>query len=133
VTGAILADARSDGRRPQVGEVPVLDLEEGSGDQSGRANQWFGIIDDAYGLTSLPLSQRSWLSAARISRHLVPAAGRPGQLGDDRLQPGRLITALTGATGDQGPHTRRDEATPRRVPALSAHQSLRPAIRPTAC
>jgi hypothetical protein len=43
------------------GEIPILDLEEGSGDQSGRANQWFGIIDDAYRLTSVPLSQRSWL------------------------------------------------------------------------
>ena len=43
------------------GEIPILDLEEGSGNQSGRANQWFGIIDAAYGLTSLPLGQRSWL------------------------------------------------------------------------
>jgi len=29
------------------GEIPILDLEEGSGDQSGRANQWLGLIDDA--------------------------------------------------------------------------------------
>jgi hypothetical protein len=43
------------------GEIPILDLEEGAGNQSGRANQWFGVIDAAYGLTSLPLSQRSWL------------------------------------------------------------------------
>jgi Glycosyl hydrolases family 25 len=43
------------------GEIPILDLEEGSGNQLGRANQWFGIIDDAYNLVSLPLSQRSWL------------------------------------------------------------------------
>jgi len=43
------------------GEIPILDLEEGSGDQSGRANQWLGLIDDAYHLMSLPLSQRSWL------------------------------------------------------------------------
>jgi len=43
------------------GEIPILDLEEGSGNQMGRANQWFGIIDDAYNLVSLPLSQRSWL------------------------------------------------------------------------
>jgi hypothetical protein len=43
------------------GEIPILDMEEGSGNQSSRANQWFGIIDAAYGLTSLPLSQRSWL------------------------------------------------------------------------
>jgi hypothetical protein len=44
-----------------AGEIPVLDLEEGSGDQSARAGQWFSIIDRAYGLESLPLGQRSWL------------------------------------------------------------------------
>ena len=43
------------------GEIPILDLEEGAGDQSGRANQWFGIIDAEYGLTRLPLPERSWL------------------------------------------------------------------------
>lgn len=43
------------------GEIPVLDLEEGAGNQSGRANQWFGIIDNEYGLTRLPLPERSWL------------------------------------------------------------------------
>jgi hypothetical protein len=43
------------------GEIPILDLEEGSGDQSGRANEWLGIIDGAYHLMSLRLSQRSWL------------------------------------------------------------------------
>jgi hypothetical protein len=48
------------------GEIPVLDLEEGPGDQSGRANRWFGIIDDAYHLTSLPLSRRSWLYSGQF-------------------------------------------------------------------
>jgi hypothetical protein len=43
------------------GEIPILDLEEGSGNQQARANTWFAIIDNAYGLNSLPLSQRSWL------------------------------------------------------------------------
>lgn len=43
------------------GEIPILDLEEGNGDQSGRASQWFGIIDTAYGLTCRPLPERSWL------------------------------------------------------------------------
>jgi hypothetical protein len=43
------------------GEIPILDLEEGAGNQSARANQWFGIIDGAYGLESRPLGQRSWL------------------------------------------------------------------------
>jgi hypothetical protein len=57
------------------GEIPILDLEEGSGDQSSRANQWFGVIDAAYGLTSLPLSQRSWLYSGQdfaISAGLSP-------------------------------------------------------------
>jgi hypothetical protein len=58
-----------------LGEIPILDLEEGSGDQSSRANQWFGIIDDAYHLASLPLSQRSWLYSGQdfaVSAGLTP-------------------------------------------------------------
>jgi hypothetical protein len=57
------------------GEIPILDLEEGSGNQSGRANEWFGIIDHAYGLISLPLSQRSWLYSGQffaVSAGLAP-------------------------------------------------------------
>jgi Glycosyl hydrolases family 25 len=57
------------------GEIPILDLEEGSGDQSSRANQWFGIIDDAYHLASLPLGQRSWLYSGQdfaVSAGLTP-------------------------------------------------------------
>jgi hypothetical protein len=57
------------------GEIPILDLEEGSGIQSARASQWFSIIDGAYGLTSLPLSQRSWLYSGQnfaVSAGLAP-------------------------------------------------------------
>lgn len=57
------------------GEIPILDLEEGAGDQSGRANQWFGIIDAEYGLAKLPLSQRSWLYSGQnfaVSAGLAP-------------------------------------------------------------
>jgi hypothetical protein len=57
------------------GEIPILDLEEGSGNQEGRANEWFGIIDKEYHLTSLPLSQRSWLYSGEdfaISAGLSP-------------------------------------------------------------
>ena len=43
------------------GTVFILDLEEGSGDQSGRANQWHSIVDHYYGLDKLPLNMRSWL------------------------------------------------------------------------
>jgi|SRR5215475_5292159 len=44
-----------------TGEIPILDLEEGGGDQSGRANAWLSYVDKFYGLDKLPLSQRSWL------------------------------------------------------------------------
>jgi len=43
------------------GEIPILDLEEGSGNQSARAAAWFSVVDKAYGLSSLPLNKRSWL------------------------------------------------------------------------
>lgn len=42
-------------------EVPILDLEEGDGDQSHRAAAWFGVVDEAFGLSPLPLNKRSWL------------------------------------------------------------------------
>jgi len=42
-------------------EVPALDLEEGIGNQSARAAAWFSVVDDAFGLTPLPLNKRSWL------------------------------------------------------------------------
>jgi hypothetical protein len=57
------------------GEIPILDLEEGAGNQSGRASQWFGVIDAAYRLTSLPLGRRSWLYSGQdfaISAGLAP-------------------------------------------------------------
>ena len=43
------------------GTVFMLDLEEGGGNQSGRANTWFGYVDNFYGLDKLPLNMRSWL------------------------------------------------------------------------
>lgn len=43
------------------GTVFILDLEEGDGDQSGRANAWLKFVDDFYGLSALPLNKRSWL------------------------------------------------------------------------
>jgi GH25 family lysozyme M1 (1,4-beta-N-acetylmuramidase) len=42
-------------------EIPILDLEEGVGDQSGRAAAWASVVDTAFGLASLPLNKRSWL------------------------------------------------------------------------
>lgn len=43
------------------GTVFMCDLEEGNGDQSGRANAWLSYVDSFYGLDKLPLNQRSWL------------------------------------------------------------------------
>lgn len=42
-------------------EIPILDLEEGEGDQFGRAAAWLGETDAALGLMGRPLPQRSWL------------------------------------------------------------------------
>ena len=42
-------------------EVPVLDLEEGAGNQAPRAAAWATVVDKAFGLASLPLNKRSWL------------------------------------------------------------------------
>lgn len=43
------------------GTVFILDLEEGDGDQSGRANAWLSFVDHFYGLDTQPLNKRSWL------------------------------------------------------------------------
>jgi hypothetical protein len=42
-------------------EIPILDLEEGSGNQAARAAAWASVVDEAFGLTCLPLNGRSWL------------------------------------------------------------------------
>jgi hypothetical protein len=43
------------------GTVFILDLEEGNGDQSVRANAWHDKVDTFYGLKNKPLNERSWL------------------------------------------------------------------------
>lgn len=43
------------------GTVFILDLEEGDGDQSGRALAWHNFVDNFYGLSAKPLNERSWL------------------------------------------------------------------------
>jgi hypothetical protein len=43
------------------GTVFMLDLEEGGGNQLGRANAWLSHVDTFYGLDSRPLPERSWL------------------------------------------------------------------------
>jgi GH25 family lysozyme M1 (1,4-beta-N-acetylmuramidase) len=42
-------------------EIPIVDIEKGSGDQSSRAEKWFRIVDLKLGLSHLPLRKRSWL------------------------------------------------------------------------
>ena len=42
-------------------EVPILDLEEGDGDQAPRASEWLAAVDVALGLSARPLPGRSWL------------------------------------------------------------------------
>jgi len=91
------------------GEIPILDLEEGGGNQSTRANQWFGVIDAHYGLTSLPLNQRSWLYSGNSfavsaglapifnsARHTWVAAYRSSETG---LLPHTLWQSTDGQTG----------------------------------
>ena len=91
------------------GEIPILDLEEGAGDQSGRAAQWFGIIDAAYGLASLPLDRRSWLYSGQSfavdaglapvfnsTRHTWVAAYRASEAG---LLPHTLWQCTNGKAG----------------------------------
>jgi hypothetical protein len=43
------------------GTVFICDLEEGSGNQAGRANAWLTTVDKFYGLDTQPLNVRSWL------------------------------------------------------------------------
>lgn len=43
------------------GTVFILDLEEGDGNQAGRANTWLTHVDQFYGLDKKPLNERSWL------------------------------------------------------------------------
>jgi hypothetical protein len=45
----------------QPGEIPMLDLEEGTGNQFSRADVWFSIVDEQLGLSHLPLNKRSWI------------------------------------------------------------------------
>lgn len=47
-------------------EIPILDLEEGAGNQSGRAAAWFEVVDEAFGLNCLPLNKRSWLYSGEL-------------------------------------------------------------------
>jgi hypothetical protein len=43
------------------GTVFICDLEEGSGNQAGRADAWLTHVDAFYGLDTQPLNVRSWL------------------------------------------------------------------------
>ena len=61
-------------------EIPIVDIEKGSGDQSSRAEKWFRIVDRKLGLSHLPLRKRSWLYSGEsfLTTHLggVRVSGR---------------------------------------------------------
>lgn len=43
------------------GTVFILDLEEGTGNQTSRAMTWLTLVDTFYGFDAKPLNMRSWL------------------------------------------------------------------------
>lgn len=83
--------------RLTVGEIPILDLEEGSGDQTARANAWFNVVDDHFALTPLPVNERSWLySGANFATNNLESI-----FNSDR----HTWVASYGATEPANPHT----------------------------
>jgi hypothetical protein len=48
------------------GSIPMLDLEEGGGNQFNRALTWLNFVDHFYGLDQLPLDKRSWLYSGQF-------------------------------------------------------------------
>ena len=90
-------------------EIPIADIEEGSGDQSGRAETWFGIVDSTLGLSPLPLSKRSWLYSSEnfLTNQLnrVCTSGRSiwvAAYGDAEPTLGHILWQPT--DGKRGPH-----------------------------
>jgi Glycosyl hydrolases family 25 len=64
-----------------LGEIPILDLEEGAGDQSGRAYAWLNYVDAHFGLTARPLNSRSWLYSYR---YFISGQGLGGIFNSER-------------------------------------------------
>lgn len=57
------------------GTVFMCDLEEGGGNQSGRAESWLSIVDKFYNLDTQPLNMRSWLYSGQsfaVNQGLAP-------------------------------------------------------------
>ena len=62
------------------GTVFMCDLEEGAGNQRGRAEAWLGFVDKFYGLDARPLPERSWLysgASFAVSAGLGPVFSSP--------------------------------------------------------
>ena len=97
-------------RRLAPHEVPILDLEEGSGSQLARADAWLGHVDAALGLASRPMTQRSWLYSGEYfaqSHGLAPvfAGGRHTWIaayGNTEPGLGHMLWQCT--NGSTGPH-----------------------------
>jgi len=91
------------------GSIPMLDLEEGSGNQLSRANTWLNFVDHFYGLDQLPLDKRSWLYSGQsfsVSSGLSPIFNSARhtwiaayQFSEAGLQPHTLWQSTNGQVG----------------------------------
>jgi Glycosyl hydrolases family 25 len=87
-------------------EIPIADIEEGSGDQDRRAEKWFDIVDRKLGLSDQKIERRSWLYSGenRLTTQFarVCASGRPiwvAAYRDEEPTLGHILWQSTG--GDQ--------------------------------
>jgi hypothetical protein len=98
-------------------EIPIADIEEGSGDQDNRAEKWFDIVDRKLGLSAQKIERRSWLYSgeSRLTTQFtrVCASGRPIWVAAYRAEEPTLHHILWQSTG--GEQTKSGEA-------IGAHQ-----------
>jgi hypothetical protein len=89
-------------------EIPIADIEEGSGDQDNRAEKWFDIVDRKLGLSAQKIERRSWLYSgeSRLTTQFarVCASGRPIWVAAYRAEEPTLHHILRQSTaGDKAP------------------------------
>jgi hypothetical protein len=89
-------------------EIPIADIEEGSGDQDNRAEKWFDIVDRKLGLSAQKIERRSWLYSgeSRLTTQFarVCASGRPIWVAAYRAEEPTLHHILWQSTaGDETP------------------------------
>jgi GH25 family lysozyme M1 (1,4-beta-N-acetylmuramidase) len=83
----------------QPGEIPILDLEEGSGDMSGAAASWLAYVDAYFGLDKLLLDRRSWIYS---NPSFVKSAGLTTVFASARHS---WVAAYSSTEPTQPPHT----------------------------